>query len=315
VDYVNSSPNVAVDLTYIATPTLVNELNIGWASWSEDQALPNGTSELAAVQKSALGIRLGQFRPQVNRLGLIPVVTLGGGGLSSLPTIGFSGSAGARFPIHSQSSSYGLSDGLSKVWQGHISKAGIYVHIDRYVQLHVAGNFAGNYNFSVSNQNKYDSGNTFANALLGNFMQYQESTGAPDSDPFTRIFDWYVQDNWKIVKRFTLDYGLRFTWDIPQDLHIGATLCPIGTILRKHPSCTNPVPHPRSWLEPWSPDREIPSMVWCPLQTVIPYAVRACSSLRAWDSRGTCLETAKPPFAAAAESSTIRVRPPRRWET
>ena len=226
VDYDNRSPNVAVDLTYIASPTMVNELNIGWASWSEDQVLPNGSSELAAVQKSALGITLGQFHPQVNPRGLIPVVTFGGGSLSNLPTIGFSGSSGSRFPIHSQLSSYGVSDGLTKVWQGHISKAGIYAHIDRYVQLHVAGNFAGNYNFSVNNQNPLDTGNTFANALVGNFLQYQESTGAPDSDPFTRIFDWYVQDNWKIVKRFTLDYGLRFTWDIPQSLHTGANFVP-----------------------------------------------------------------------------------------
>jgi len=226
VDYVNRSPNLAVDVTYLASPTLVNELNIGWASWSEDQVFPNGQSELAAVQKSALGITLGQFRPQDNPRGLIPVLTFGGGGLNKLPTIGFSGSNGARFPISSKSSSYGLTDGLSKVWQGHISKAGIYVHTDRYVQLHVAGNFAGNYNFGVSNQNPLDSGNTYANALLGNFQQYSESTGAPDSDPFTHIFDWYVQDNWKIVKNFTLDYGLRFTWDIPQSLHTGANFVP-----------------------------------------------------------------------------------------
>jgi hypothetical protein len=228
VDYNTPSPNVTVDLTYIASPTLVNELNLGWASWTEDQVFPNGSTELAAVQKSALGITLPQFRPQLNPLGLIPVLTFGGGGLnnSSLPTIGFSGSSGSRFPIHSQSSSYGLSDGLTKVWQGHISKAGIYVHIDRYAQLHVAGNFAGNYNFSVNTQNPLDTGNTFANALLGNFQQYSESTGAPDSDPFTHVLDWYVQDNWKIAKNFKLDYGLRFSWDIPQSLHTGANFVP-----------------------------------------------------------------------------------------
>lgn len=226
VDYVNHSPNVAVDLTYIANPTLVNELNIGWASWSEDQVFPNGNSELAAVQKSALGITLPQFRPQLNPLGLIPVLTFGGGGLSNLPTIGFSGSSGSRFPIHSQSSSYGLSDGLTKVWQRHVSKGGIYAHIDRYVQFHVAGNFAGSYNYSVNAQNPLDTGNTFANSLLGNFQQYSESTGAPDSDPFTYILDWYVQDNWKVTRNLTLDYGLRFSWDIPQSLFAGANFVP-----------------------------------------------------------------------------------------
>jgi hypothetical protein len=94
------------------------------------------------------------------------------------------------------------------------------------VQLHVGGSFAGLYDFSVNASNPLDTGNTYANALLGNFLTYSESTGAPDSDPFTRVLDWYVQDNWKIKKNFTLDYGVRFSADIPQSLHAGANFVP-----------------------------------------------------------------------------------------
>ena len=223
VNYENHSPNVTVDLTYIATPTLINEFSAGYAGWSERQVLPNGTGELAAVQKSALGVNLGQFRPQLNPLGLMPSLTFGGG-ISNAPSFGLSGSGG-RFPINSQANSYDITDGLTKVWHNHVSKAGIYLHFDRFVQLHVAGNFTGTYDFSDSN-NPLGTSDTFANALLGNFKQYTESSAAPDSDPTTRIFDWYVQDNWKIVKSFTLDYGLRFTWDLPQRLHAGANFVP-----------------------------------------------------------------------------------------
>ena len=34
VNYVNSSPNVILDLTYIASPTLVNEATIGYSARS-----------------------------------------------------------------------------------------------------------------------------------------------------------------------------------------------------------------------------------------------------------------------------------------
>jgi hypothetical protein len=217
VDYNNSSPNVTADLTYIISPTLVNELNVGWASWSEDQVFPNGSSELSLIQKSSLGISVGQFNPQINPLGLIPTIALGGGNLRNLPAIG----VGGRFPISSKVNSYGFTEGLTKVWQSHTTKAGLYFHIDSLVQRHNSVNFAGRYDFNVDSTNPLDSGDTYANALLGNFRNYTESTAAPTYNPRTRIFDWYVQDNWKI-KNVTLDYGVRFTWDLPQTLQTGA---------------------------------------------------------------------------------------------
>ena len=186
VDYINKAPNVTVDLTYVASPSVVNELNIGYSAWSELQVFPKGASELAAVQKSALGISIGQFRPQLNPLGLIPTFLFGGGGLSSLPSIGLSGPTQGRFPINSQSGSYGISDGIYKVWKNHTAKAGIYFHSDRYVQRHSASDFAGSYDFSVNTQNALDTGNTYSNALIGNYLRYSEITTAPHIPPFPR---------------------------------------------------------------------------------------------------------------------------------
>lgn len=47
VNYKNSQPNFAYNLTYTFTPTLVNELNIGTAGWSENQLYK--ASDLAKV--------------------------------------------------------------------------------------------------------------------------------------------------------------------------------------------------------------------------------------------------------------------------
>jgi hypothetical protein len=235
IDYLNSSPNVAVNATYIVSPTLVNEVNLGWSAWSEDQVYPGGADQLARVQKQTLGISLGQFFPNNNPLGLIPGVTFAGGNVtnnlpavtanggivSNLPSIGFNG----RFPISSQVNSYGITDGLTKVWGGHTSKAGIDIHLDRLVQRHNSVNFAGRYDFTVDASNPLDTGNPYANALLGNFRQYSESTAAPNEDSRTSIFDSYVQDNWH-RNRWSFDYGLRFTKDQPQILQTGANFVP-----------------------------------------------------------------------------------------
>src|SRR5947207_5182959 len=46
--------------------------------------------------------------------------------------------------------------------------------------------------------------------------------------PYTtlfRSFDSYVQDNWH-RNRWSFDYGLRFTKDLPQFLHTGANFVP-----------------------------------------------------------------------------------------
>ena len=33
--------------------------------------------------------------------------------------------------------------------------------------------------------------------------------------PITHVMEWYVQDSWKVSKRLTLEYGVRFSWDMP----------------------------------------------------------------------------------------------------
>ena len=56
----------------------------------------------------------------------------------------------------------------------------------------------------------------FANALLGNFKSYTESNTRPPLYEGTTSVEWYLQDNWKVTNRLTLDYGLRFVHQQPQ---------------------------------------------------------------------------------------------------
>jgi hypothetical protein len=56
----------------------------------------------------------------------------------------------------------------------------------------------------------------YANALLGYFNSYTESTNRTQYSPVTPILEFYVQDSWKIHPRLTLDIGVRFTAGLQQ---------------------------------------------------------------------------------------------------
>lgn len=107
------------------------------------------------------------------------------------------------------------SDNLTWIKNGHTIKAGIYVERNRKLQPGNI-NYIGNYNFGVNTSNPLDSGNGFANALLGNFSTYSERTGHFVYDVFYWNTEFYAQDDWKIGKRLTLNYGVRFYNATPQ---------------------------------------------------------------------------------------------------
>jgi hypothetical protein len=68
----------------------------------------------------------------------------------------------------------------------------------------------GSFNFGVDATNPLDSGNPFANQILGNFQNYQEVNARNTYAMYRYVFDWYVQDTWKATRNLTLDFGVRF---------------------------------------------------------------------------------------------------------
>jgi hypothetical protein len=206
--YDTTNPNVAANFTYLASPTLVNELSIGMSRWTEDQAI--AADQLAKLQKDKLGINLGQLYPGNNPLNLVPAASFGG--VQSPISIGYD----SRFPMKDIVTAVSLADSVTKVLNTHTLKAGIYLENAEYLQAHTGGSFTGSLNFAVTGNNPFDSKNPFSNALLGNFQTYQEINRRIDYDPINHTFEWYLQDNWKVNKHLTLDYGVRFTVDLPQ---------------------------------------------------------------------------------------------------
>lgn len=208
--YDTQNPNVAFNATYMASPTLVNEFSIGYSGWTEVQAITD--SELTKLQREKLGIKIGQFYPENNPLNVIPSASFGG--VTGTASIGYDG----RFPMDNYVRAWSISDGLTKVWKSHTIKTGVYWEWAEYLQSHHAGSggtFAGSFSFGRDTNNPFDSNHPYSNALLGYFSTYTEVTSRVDYHPLNKVLEFFVQDTWKISRKLTLDYGVRFTADIP----------------------------------------------------------------------------------------------------
>jgi hypothetical protein len=139
VDYKTHNPNVVFNAVYVATPTVVNELTVGAALWTEDQDVT--TANLQKIERAKLGITLGQRFPQNNPLDLVPATTFGG--ISNSASFGYDG----RFPMHDVVNTLTLTNDVSKVWNRHNLKVGIDLQGDQYLQEHHSGSasFVGKY--------------------------------------------------------------------------------------------------------------------------------------------------------------------------
>jgi hypothetical protein len=209
VDYQQTMPNIGVNLAYIFSPTLINETTFGMNLWTETQVL---TSDgLKAYQRATYGINIPQTYPSQNPLGLLPAMSFGG--VSGPAQITYDG----RFPMVDDSTSYTFKDNLTEVWRSHVFKAGIQFQHALYNQYHQAGSnaFPGSFSFANNSSNPLDSGYAYANAVLGNYDTYNETTNRVDYAPITTIIEWFVQDKWRVTSRLTVDIGVRFTDALP----------------------------------------------------------------------------------------------------
>ena len=81
--------------------------------------------------------------------------------------------------------------------------------------------FKGEMNFSNDANNPLDSGFGYANAALGILSSYSQQSKFVEGSYIYNNREWYIQDNWKVNSRLTLDYGLRFVNQQPQHDQFG----------------------------------------------------------------------------------------------
>jgi hypothetical protein len=203
---------INVSATHIAGPTLLFESSFSGSRWTEGNQPQQ--KNLDTRNRMLTGVTLPQFRPANNPLNLVPQATFTGVNVPANPSIE------NRFPITGTETVLTWSGAMTKTVGSHVAKAGVF--FEHWNQLKgVNGNFTGTFDFTSNNATYTtalgNTGNPYANALLGNFFSYTESTTRPPLDNRYNGLEWYVQDNWKATSRLTLDLGVRM--GIAQPFH------------------------------------------------------------------------------------------------
>jgi len=149
------------------------------------------------------------------RMGLVPTFNSWGSRITSSPP---------NFPFPgwlntNQTYDYALS--ATKLRGSHTLKAGLYVNHSFKAQQSLAGTWQGSISFANDTNNSLDSGFGFANAALGVFDNYSQLSKYVEGNYVYNNIEGFIQDNWKVNSRLTLDYGVRLVHQQPQYDELG----------------------------------------------------------------------------------------------
>ena len=109
---------------------------------------------------------------------------------------------------------------LTKVMGRHTLKTGFYNShsLKRENNVQGAADNFGTLNFAndAVGTNPFDTSFGFANAAIGSFSSYAQASRYVEGNFTYNNTEGYIQDNWKLNNKLTLDYGVRFVHAQPQ---------------------------------------------------------------------------------------------------
>ena len=187
--------NLLVADSYTFTPSLINEFRFGYSRLATDSSFLSGAAAVANLGLTGLDLS------HAGTDGGFPGFNFGTG--TGFTSIGH----GAVGPQTSRTIQY--TDNLTWVKGKHTAKFGIDWRTVSYARVN---NFGASDEFGSLSFRGNFSGNAFADLLLGLPTTNLVFTIGPVIDQRSQHFATYAQDEWKISKSLTLNFGLR--WEL-----------------------------------------------------------------------------------------------------
>jgi hypothetical protein len=191
---------LTLNATTTISPTLVNDFLFDIAHHPVT-VMPQDPTALTAA---TTGVNLPTLYPRYEDW--IPRISFNGTRIQNAPS--FDTGGGEWSPFNTYNTTFEFSDNVSKIWNRHMLKAGVYYHRNRKNQSAYAKT-SGHYDFGDNSADPYDTGFGFANAAIGTFYSFTDANQYVTGQYRYSNAEFYLQDSWKIAPRLTVNYGVR----------------------------------------------------------------------------------------------------------
>jgi Carboxypeptidase regulatory-like domain/TonB-dependent Receptor Plug Domain len=191
------------------SPTITNEFIFGYNHLTQVVDIRPGVDQ-ATYDRDQLGFTFTELFPQGSNLrNKFPAFSCG---IGACNFFSFANN------WESEARQFAWTDNVTISRGRHTFKTGAFFNMNRNGQQ-PAWTDEVNLNFDPGANNPQDTGNTFANMLLGNYTSASQSNGKFFGDFKFYGLELYGQDSWKVSPRFTLEYGLRWAYLGPTFTH------------------------------------------------------------------------------------------------
>jgi hypothetical protein len=190
------------NLINVISPTTTNEFIFSYNHLTQVVDIVPGTSK-ATYDRTQLGFTFQELFPLSNVDNRAPV-------LDNCCNGTFTG--GSFHPSwHSEARQFTWTDNLTKVFGSHIFKTGVFFSYNQAGQQPVWTDTTF-IDFSTGASNPHDTGSYLGNVFTGYYNTVRQSNGVFFGAFRFHQVEAFGQDSWKVNKKLTLDYGLRWAY-------------------------------------------------------------------------------------------------------